>query len=255
MTAPSPDPELMTAMARLARDWDDASTEAMYWSIIGERVTTPVEAAAFFAGGRREVGALLSRAGELGYPRQRRRALDFGCGVGRLTCALAEEFEDVVGLDIAPRMIAEAEVLGERYTNCRFDVIRTPDLRDCESATFDLVLSHLVLQHLTSEALILRFVSELVRVVGPGGIVILQLPSSMRLWQRLQPRRRVYTVLRNAGLGPGPLFGVGLQPIRMRSVASHTVTRTLADAGATVLAVDAVTWPAGIESSTYFVTR
>jgi 2-polyprenyl-3-methyl-5-hydroxy-6-metoxy-1,4-benzoquinol methylase len=250
-----PHHELMATMARLARDWDDASSEAMYWSIIGEEVTTPVQTAAFFAGGRREVAAMLHRAGELGHPPRRRRALDFGCGVGRLTCALAEEFDEVVGIDIAPRMVAEAQLLSERYTNCTFNVICTPDLRDCESATFDLVLSHLVLQHFTHEELILRFLSEFVRVVRPGGVVIFQLPSSMPLWQRLQPRRRVYTVLRYAGVAPGPLFRLGLQPIAMTAVAPETVTRSLAGLGTALLAVDSVKWPTGIESSTYFVAH
>lgn len=34
-----------------------------------------------------------------------KRALDFGCGAGRLTQALAGYFEEVCGIDIAPSMI------------------------------------------------------------------------------------------------------------------------------------------------------
>ena len=37
------------------------------------------------------------------------RALDFGCGVGRLSLALARRFDQVTALDIAPAMLAEAE--------------------------------------------------------------------------------------------------------------------------------------------------
>ena len=40
-----------------------------------------------------------------GSPAARRSALDFGCGIGRLSQALAEHFDQVYGVDISPKMI------------------------------------------------------------------------------------------------------------------------------------------------------
>ena len=56
----------------------------------------------FFATGRREVDAALGRAAEFGLRPRRGRALDFGCGVGRLSAALARHADELVVVDIAP---------------------------------------------------------------------------------------------------------------------------------------------------------
>ena len=39
---------------------------------------------------------------------ERRAALDYGCGVGRLTLPLAERCEHVYGVDVSPSMLREA---------------------------------------------------------------------------------------------------------------------------------------------------
>lgn len=48
-------------------------------------------------------------AATLGHPRERGVALDFGCGVGRLTRALAAFFDRATGVDISSSMIEEAK--------------------------------------------------------------------------------------------------------------------------------------------------
>ena len=64
--------------------------------------------ARFFDTGRREIEIALNdiaaRYGDV----VRRRALDFGSGVGRLALPLAERYDEVVGVDISDAMIAEA---------------------------------------------------------------------------------------------------------------------------------------------------
>src|SRR5215813_1192715 len=65
----------------------------------------------FFRTGVTEIAWILRYAETLypGFGRQ--KALDFGCGVGRLTQALTAHFDEVHGVDIAPSMIA----LASRY--------------------------------------------------------------------------------------------------------------------------------------------
>src|SRR5690349_588626 len=67
---------------------------------------------AFFATGAAEVTASLAHARALGLLPATGVALDFGCGVGRLSAALATHFDRVVSVDISPPMIAEAKRLG-----------------------------------------------------------------------------------------------------------------------------------------------
>src|SRR5262252_7805259 len=69
----------------------------------------------------------------------RRIALDFGCGVGRITRALSQYFETVVGVDVAPSMIERARALNKDCPGCRFVLNRAPDLRQFASGTFDVV--------------------------------------------------------------------------------------------------------------------
>ena len=56
-------------------------------------------------------------------------AQGFGCGVGRLTRALADHFERVVGIDVAPSMIAQARAMNREYARCNFRVNRSVRLR------------------------------------------------------------------------------------------------------------------------------
>ena len=56
--------------------------------------------AEFFASGQREIEGILAGLDGQGIRSEaRHRALDFGCGLGRLTRALADSFDEVVGIE------------------------------------------------------------------------------------------------------------------------------------------------------------
>jgi hypothetical protein len=77
-----------------------------------------------------------------------------------------------------------------------------------------------------------------VRILAPGGALIVQLPGSMPLRQRVQWRRRAYRALRAAGVSEHVLYGrMGLDPIRMNWLPRRDVEASLRMAGATVLDV------------------
>src|SRR5437016_3274063 len=61
----------------------------------------------FLATGREDVARFESVLDELAPQIRKGRALDFGCGVGRVTRALAARFESVDGLDVAASMIQQ----------------------------------------------------------------------------------------------------------------------------------------------------
>jgi len=132
----------------------------------------------FFATGREDVARLIVHLARVAPMVRRRAALDFGCGVGRLTRALADHFERVVGIDVAPSMIAQARAMNREYARCNFRVNRSVRLRLLCNDSFDLVYSRLVLQHIPPSRL-RRYIPELVRVLAPDGILVFQLPDKL----------------------------------------------------------------------------
>ncbi len=131
----------------------------------------------FFESGRNEIAQLMLDVERLRPGLTRRRVLDFGCGLGRLTRPLAAHFEEAVGVDIARSMVEQADegarAAGE--TRCRFVVNERDDLSLFPTGHFDLVYSRITIQHIPPP-FGLAYVGELVRVLAPGGLAELQIP-------------------------------------------------------------------------------
>src|SRR5262249_36019549 len=149
-----------------ARDWDDLAELDPFWAVLSEPAFTHGHAGAdaFFSTGAGEVSGALDVARELGRPARFGSALDFGCGVGRLSRALAARFERCTAVDVSPKMLDVARRLNEDVPNIEFVLNDRPDLGLFESGSFDFVYSSIVLQHLRSRGEIERFISELVRL-------------------------------------------------------------------------------------------
>lgn len=104
-------------------------------------------------------------------------ALDFGCGVGRLTQALAPHFKTMYGIDISSQMIEIANRYNTFGTNCRYIVNIRNDLSLIPNNSLDFIYSKITLQHMRfSRAQ--RYMREFVRILTPGGILFFQLPSA-----------------------------------------------------------------------------
>jgi ubiquinone/menaquinone biosynthesis C-methylase UbiE len=186
------------------------------------------------------VAAVLDRAERLGRPLHRRHALDFGCGVGRLTRALGTRFDSVLGVDISAGMIEQAERYNDAYPACAFRLNTDTDLRQLDSASFDFVYSNIVLQHLPSVVEIAGYLDELIRVTQPDGLTVFGLANRVPFPYSLQGRRRVYALLRRLGVSESwMLRRTSLTPMRMTWMPHRDVLRVLEEGGAKLLAVEA----------------
>ena len=130
----------------------------------------------FFATGRAKVDDVLRMLADRGIAIEMGRALDFGCGVGRLTRALAEHFDSCDGVDLAASMIERARELNEDGERVRFHHNDAPDLRLFGDGSFDFILSLIVLQHMEPE-LMRGYMREFVRVLRPGGVAFFNVPE------------------------------------------------------------------------------
>jgi SAM-dependent methyltransferase len=147
------------------------------------------DSAEFFATGAADAERFVAELRALVPAISHARVLDFGCGVGRVTRALANYFGEAVGVDAAASMIERARALAaaagapDRSRDpaggrCSFVLNDARDLSCFETASFTAVYSRLVLQHIRP-ALVKRYIPELVRVLAPGGGLMFQLPDAI----------------------------------------------------------------------------
>lgn len=128
---------------------------------------------AFFENGREEIDSLLRDLRRLDVPVRFGRALDFGCGVGRLSQALAQHFEQVVGVDISATMIEAAQRYDRFPDSVRYLVNTTGDLAAFEDDSFDFIFTTKTLQHIPPQHA-LNYVREFMRVLRPAGVAVFQ---------------------------------------------------------------------------------
>lgn len=168
-------------LAEVRRDWTRLGSEAPLWAVCvdPDKRNGGWDDDEFLASGATEVDAALDRLGALGLHPGRDRALDFGCGAGRLSNALARHFARVDGVDVSAPMLAEARRLDRSGGRITFHLNETPDLAAFGDAAFDLVYTDLVLQHLPPD-LAAGYLAEFARVVKPGGAMVLGVPARER---------------------------------------------------------------------------
>jgi SAM-dependent methyltransferase len=162
----------------LQRNWDEFGRNDPLWAILTreDRRGGQWDIEEFFATGRADVAELMENVATLGIPTARAAALDFGCGAGRLTQALADHFEHVTGVDIAPSMIELARRYNNKGERCSFVVNPSDDLRVFVDETFDLIYTHHTLQHMAPRFM-LGYLDEFVRTLKPGGVMAFHIPS------------------------------------------------------------------------------
>ncbi|HLJ67469.1 MAG TPA: class I SAM-dependent methyltransferase [Chloroflexota bacterium] len=224
-------------LERSRQEWEELAALDPLWAILSDPAQRGGrwDLDAFLRTGAEEVDRVLGTAEQLGYPHRKESALDFGCGVGRLTRALAAHFATCCGVDISERMLEQAHRINRDVPGCRFVLNTATDLRQFEDRSFDLVYSAIVLQHLPSLAVVRAYVREFIRVIRPGGLVVFQLPYLIPWRNRIQPRRRAYTLGRTIGLSERLLYDrLGLNPISMRAVPRDEIERIAAGCGARV---------------------
>ena len=102
------------------------------------------------------------------------RILDIGCGTGAMLDQLAP-FGEVIGADFAEQALGFCRRRGDRYALARSDARRLP----FASNTFDIVTAMDIVEHIDNDK---AAMSEIMRVLKPGGRVFVTVPAYQSLW-------------------------------------------------------------------------
>jgi SAM-dependent methyltransferase len=167
---------------RIRKQWEDLGAHDPYWAVL----THPDKKGGrwnkdeFFRTGELEIDGLETTLAKYGVTPARRAALDYGCGVGRLTRALATRFEKVIGVDISQAMLDEARVNTRERGNVELVRGTGSDLRGIADESIDLVYSNIALQHSPSDFQ-RGVIRDMCRVIAPGGVIAFQNASHANL--------------------------------------------------------------------------
>jgi len=154
-------------MHRPEDDWEELARREPHFAVLTREEflrgrLTPEALEKFWASGEDDVRFLFELA-----KIQPEIAVDFGCGVGRLTRALAKRATRVIGVDASPTM------LGIARENAAPNVMYSERLPDAA----DLIVSLIVFQHIPAERGYELF-RQLLRILRPGGVAAIHFALS-----------------------------------------------------------------------------
>lgn len=157
--------------------WDEHAASDPLWAVLSfpDKRGGRWNLREFMKTGEREIALLFHTFAELQLPVPHSRALDFGCGVGRLTQALARRQPHVLGVDISPVMIDLARRLN-RYEHAAYMCSAETGLETLPGRSFGCIYSNIVLQHVPAD-LSVRYLRDFFRLLEPNGLMVFQLPS------------------------------------------------------------------------------
>jgi ubiquinone/menaquinone biosynthesis C-methylase UbiE len=222
---------------RIRQQWEALGTDDPYWAVLSDpgKQHGRWNKNEFFQTGVQEIALILSRAASLGVNLGSELALDYGCGVGRLSRALATRFQRVVGVDISDTMLAEARSVNARFSNVHFVRNNGNALPGIADRTVDFIYSNIVLQHSPKEVQ-QSLIKEFCRILRPGGVLVFQTPSSQNF---MTIKGALHFLLGNRILNIGRTLKYGkTRVMEMHTLPKRDVLKTLNEEGMLVLNVE-----------------
>src|SRR5262249_50024542 len=155
-------------------DWNQRAREdAYYYVAFGRKGQDDDEFFSTAADVVRTLEAALRRLppGE----RRTRKALEIGCGPGRLMRPMSWNFGEVHGVDVSDEMIQLASEKLKNVPNAFPKATTGTDLSGYADESFDFVYSYAVFQHIPSPEVVFAYLKETRRVLKPDGIMRCQI--------------------------------------------------------------------------------
>ncbi len=165
----------------LQHHWDKFGQTDPLWSILSmpNKTGNRWDVDEFFATGETEVERLIQYLASLDLTLPGGQALDFGCGIGRVTQPLAHHFEVCHGLDIAPTMIDLANQYNKQGNRCQFHLNEREDLSLFADGSLNFIYCVITFQNMAPRYT-KQYLVEFLRILAPQGLLLFQIPSRPR---------------------------------------------------------------------------
>jgi ubiquinone/menaquinone biosynthesis C-methylase UbiE len=173
---------------RLQSNWNKYGETDPMWAILTDpaKKDNKWKPGEFFETGIHEIDRVIKYTEDQNLQLTFGRALDFGCGIGRLTQALAMKFQEAFGVDIAPSMIETANEHNRFGKRCQYFVNGKNDLSLFTDSYFDFIFTFITLQHM-KPLFAKNYIREFMRILKSGGVLVFQIPSK-RIDQVYDPK-------------------------------------------------------------------
>jgi len=174
----------------LQENWHKYGQTDPLWSIVsmpdkeGNKWTTEE----FFQTGVNEVEKLMAFLKTAGLKLPSGSALDFGCGIGRVTQPLCEHFETCHGVDIAPSMIDLANQYNRYGNRCHYHLNERADLQLFADNSINFIYCVITLQNMAPRYSRV-YLQEFMRILAPEGLLLFQIPSEPNNWRQKVKQR------------------------------------------------------------------
>jgi SAM-dependent methyltransferase len=214
--------QMAEMIARTSATWRELGQTEPHWSVITDpsffSQSIAETADDLYASGQHQIKLVMTllHRNDCALPKHA-TALDFGCGVGRLSLALAPSVGRVIGVDISEPHLEHARrrQAHQGIGNVEFRIIG-PNLADVDTLpNADLIISFIVLQH-NPPPIIAALLAALLARLNPGGLAAFQLPVYSRgymfsaahylaasrsndMEMHVLPQRKVHAIIREAG--------------------------------------------------------
>jgi ubiquinone/menaquinone biosynthesis C-methylase UbiE len=168
---------------RMRQDWNARAREdAGYYVAFGRR---DQDDAGFFATAAEVIKGLEWELRRVP-PAQRNaqgsnwRALEIGCGPGRLMRPMSAHFAHIYGVDVSDEMIALAKEKLRGTPHAHVHATDGASLALFPDDHFDFVYSYAVFQHIPTREVVTEYFREIRRVLKPGGFALLHINGLAR---------------------------------------------------------------------------